>query len=156
MFPSAVINGVLIQIFIGRVVLTFLFLIFFIEFFLFLTLVSNFGLGATILWNMNEESYSNLVFLYLSAKETLIHLSTAILIYIFLCFIVYIWLTKPNSFFLVENIFRKYPKCSRVLIVIAHPDDVRKNNNITNKLFIKSFYFFSGMYVLWANNCFIG
>lgn len=77
---------------------------------------------------MNEESYSNLVFLYLSAKETLIHLSTAIFIYIFLCFIVYFWLTKPNSFFLVENIYKKYPKCSRVLIVIAHPDDVTIKN----------------------------
>lgn len=73
---------------------------------------------------MIEESYSNLVFLYLSAKETLIHLSTGIFIYIFLCFIVYIWLTRPNSFFLTENIYRKYTKCTRVLIVIAHPDDV--------------------------------
>lgn len=105
---------------------------------------------------MNEESYSNLVFLYLSAKETLIHLSTAIFIYIFLCFIVYIWLTKPNSFFLVENIFKKYPKCSRVLIVIAHPDDVTIKKFNKQKLFIKIFYFLPGMYVLWANNSFIG
>lgn len=56
--------------------------------------------------------------------EALEHIILATLVYVMVCLVIYILLFRPN----ISRRFNKcnhinFPKCKRVLFVIAHPDD---------------------------------